>query len=424
MLSMQNIEDTTSLNRMSSDEEGYSESSLESPLINQKVQEIKQQVFEQCEVEVPITQIPIEISFNRHIDQRINDTAVLQHHADEITQKIMKNVKGPFQRDYLKEIVSKSKKRFKVDGFNLDLTCKQIITNPDIEDNLIAMGFPAENFEAIYRNPMSEVQKFLNTRHHNNYMVINLCSERKYKHEYFYRVAEFPFEDHQAPPFNLIVDFCTIVHNWLLSNPKNVIAVHCKAGKGRTGMMICCYLLYSGKYISSQDAITYYGLIRTLNQKGVTIPSQIRYVHYFSFALKNDLINRPFQQVELLSVRLVGSIHGTLIRLQNNSKQLIEKAQIISEKEVLFTFEGIYLQGDVLLQIFQKSIVSESKLLQIWFNTNFVTISPNEQIFKASEIDLMKNSKKKKHQNNIQLELLLDKTIDIRQRSNCLSKDI
>ncbi|CAD8203689.1 unnamed protein product [Paramecium octaurelia] len=412
MISMHDIEDTTSLNRISSDDE----ESLESPLTSQKVQGMKQECLDQCEVEVAITQIPIEISFDRHIDQRINDTAVLQHHADEITEKIMKNVKRAFSRDYIKEIVSKSKKRFKVDGFNLDLTY--------IEDNLIAMGFPAENFEAIYRNPMSEVQKFLNTRHPNNYMVINLCSERKYKHESFFKVAEFPFGDHQAPPFNLIVEFCAMVHSWLMSNPNNVIAVHCKAGKGRTGMMICCYLLYSGKYVSSQDALAYYGLVRTLNQKGVTIPSQIRYVHYFSFALKNDLIKRPFLQVELLSVRLVGLIHGTLIRLQNNGKQLIEKAQMISEKEVVFTFEGVYLQGDVLLQIFQKSIVSESKMLQIWFNTNFVSLSPNEQIFKASEIDFMKNTKKKKNCTNIQLELLLDKTIEIRKRSNCLSKDI
>ncbi|CAD8189759.1 unnamed protein product [Paramecium pentaurelia] len=411
MISMHNIEDTTSLNRISSDEDEY----LESPLNNQKVQEIEQQCLQQCDDEVPMGEIPIEICFNRHIDQRINDTSVLQNHADEITQKMMKNVKCAFQREIIKELVSKSKKRFKVDGFNLDLTY--------ITDNLIAMGFPAENFEAIYRNPMSEVQKFLNTRHPNNYMVINLCSERKYKHESFFKVAEFPFDDHQAPPFNLIVEFCTTVHDWLISNPNHVIAVHCKAGKGRTGVMICCYLLYSGKYTSSQDALTYYGLVRTLNQKGVTIPSQIRYVHYFSFALKNDLIKRPFQKVELLSVRLVGSIHGTLIRLQNNGKQLIEKAQIISDKEIYFTFDGIYLQGDVLLQIFQKSIVSESKILQIWFNTNFVSLSPNEQIFKASEIDIMKKSKKK-HSQNMQLELYFDKTIEIRQRSNCLSKGI
>lgn len=41
-------------------------------------------------------------------------------------------------------------------GFNLDLTCKLII-KLDITDNVIAMGFPAESFEAIYRNPMPEV---------------------------------------------------------------------------------------------------------------------------------------------------------------------------------------------------------------------------------------------------------------------------
>ncbi|CAK93972.1 unnamed protein product (macronuclear) [Paramecium tetraurelia] len=411
MISMHNIEDTTSLNRISSDEDEY----LESPLNIQKVQEIEQQSLQQCDEEVPISETPIERSFNRHIDERINDTAVLQNHANEITQKIMKNVKCAFQREIIKELVSKSKKRFKLDGFNLDLTY--------VTDSLIAMGFPAENFEAIYRNSMSEVQKFLNTRHPSNYMVINLCSERKYKHESFFKVAEFPFDDHQAPPFTLIVDFCTAVHDWLTQDPNHVIAVHCKAGKGRTGVMICCYLLYSGKYTSSQDALAYYGLVRTLNQKGVTIPSQIRYVHYFSFALKNDLIKRPFLQVELLSVRLVGSAHGSLIRLQNNSKQLIEKAQIISEKEIIFTFDGIYLQGDVLLQIFQKSIVSESKILQIWFNTNFVSLSPNEQVFKASEIDIMKKSKKK-HSSNMQLELLLNKTVEIRQRSNCFSKGI
>ncbi|CAD8110554.1 unnamed protein product [Paramecium sonneborni] len=411
MISMQNIEDTTSLNRISSDEDEY----LESPLNNQKVEEIEQQSIKQCDDDQSISEMAIEMCFNRHIDQRINDIAVLQNHANEITQKMMKNVKCAFQREIIKELVSKQKKRFKLDGYNLDLTY--------ITGNMIAMGFPAENFEAIYRNPMSEVQRFLNSRHTNNYMVINLCSERKYKHESFFKVAEFPFDDHQAPPFNLIVEFCTTVHDWLQSDPNHVIAVHCKAGKGRTGVMICCYLLYSGKYYSSQDALVYYGLVRTLNQKGVTIPSQIRYVHYFSFALKNDLIKKPFLQVELYSVRLIGLAYGTLIRLQNNSKQLIEKAQIISEKEIIFAFDGIYLQGDVLLQIFQKSIVSESKILQIWFNTNFVSLSPNKQIFQASEIDLMKKSKKKNSQ-NIELELLLDKTVEIRKRSNCLSKDI
>jgi hypothetical protein len=42
----------------------------------------------------------------------------------------------------------------------------------------------------------------------------------------------------------VVQQFCADAAAWLAAHPHNVVAVHCKAGKGRTGIMICCLMLY------------------------------------------------------------------------------------------------------------------------------------------------------------------------------------
>ncbi|EFA82559.1 protein tyrosine phosphatase [Heterostelium album PN500] len=144
------------------------------------------------------------------------------------------------------------------------------------------MGFPSEKVEGVFRNPMKEVQRFLDHYHKDHYRVYNLCSERDYDHSKFYgRVGCYPFDDHNAPEFALINDFCKDVDEWMKQDPKNIAVIHCKAGKGRTGLMICCWLLYCGMWKNTEESLKFYAALRTYNQKGVTIPSQIRYVHYF-----------------------------------------------------------------------------------------------------------------------------------------------
>ena len=63
----------------------------------------------------------------------------------------------------LKKLVSKKKRRFQEDGFDLDLSCTQtprvLLNLLVITDSIVAMGYPAENIEGVYRNNLKDVKR-------------------------------------------------------------------------------------------------------------------------------------------------------------------------------------------------------------------------------------------------------------------------
>ncbi|CAI5449691.1 unnamed protein product [Caenorhabditis angaria] len=190
-------------------------------------------------------------------------------------------------------IVSQNRRRIKTDGFDLDLTY--------ITDRIIAMGYPANATEALYRNSMKHIIRFLEKRHRDHYKVFNLRGQYSYDPANFKnRVISFEMTDHHPPRLELMAPFCREVHEWITEDPRNVVAVHCKAGKGRTGVMICAYLSYCQFYPSPRQNMDYYSVVRTRNNKGVTIPSQRRYVYYYDHLRKHHLNYLP------LRVQLIG----------------------------------------------------------------------------------------------------------------------
>jgi phosphatidylinositol-3,4,5-trisphosphate 3-phosphatase/dual-specificity protein phosphatase PTEN len=196
-------------------------------------------------------------------------------------------------------LVSKKKRRYELDGFNLDLSYVPTGPNDDTNDEIpthriIAMGIPSEGAEGLYRNPLSEVKKFFSQYHAGHFKIYNLCSERAYDFGTFFEDDEhsqgerFGFDDHNPCPMVMFALCCQSMEAWLDADQNNIVAVHCKAGKGRTGTMIAAFLVWRGRAAkrAAGEALGAFAEARTHNGKGVTIPSQMRYVFYFERLLQ------------------------------------------------------------------------------------------------------------------------------------------
>ena len=221
-----------------------------------------------------------------------------------------------FNRRCLKEIVSEGRIRMHRRNYDLDLVY--------ITRRIIAMGYPATGCESFYRNSFADVKQFLTEEHGNKYKVYNLCMEKSriYKKTAFGgpKVSLFPFQDHQSCPVKLMLEFCIDVCIFLLKDDENVAAIHCKAGKGRTGTMICAYLLFTGVALNSVNAFEMYGTRRSKEKRGVTVPSQRRYIQHFETYLSCNFQRPYFKLIPKIIKNFLTKPKGNLLKKIMNEK--------------------------------------------------------------------------------------------------------
>ena len=273
-----------------------------------------------------------------------------------------------------KSLFSSNKNRFQWEGFNLDLSY--------ITDRIIAMAFPFET--SFFGNSQTEIIEFFKKRHENKVLVINLCSESSYPFDTFSNQASFPTDDHEAALLSLIIDFCQTVSSFLALDEANVVAVHCRAGKGRTGMFISSYLLYSNFATKAEDSMRYFALMRTNNGDGVSHPSQRRFVKYVEVLLyKNNLVTyKPIKRkiigFNLNSVPSFGLFGGCTpyFKLTNDKLTYSYKDDndLTNYKEGSINLSGFSLEvsGDFKVIFYHKSPVFKEKMFKFWLNTAFI----------------------------------------------------
>lgn len=199
----------------------------------------------------------------------------------------------------LRKAVSSDRRRYKQEEFDLDLTY--------ITPRIVAMGYPASGVEGVYRNHIDDVSRFLEQKHKSHYLVFNLSGRRYDNSKFNDNVLELGWPDHHSPPLHMLFDVCTSMHSWLNANSDNIVVVHCIAGKGRTGVVISSYLLWSGKQETTRDALDFFAEQRSERAIGVQYPSQQRVVKYFEQAIKTSPTQSP-QAPELVLAKIV--VHG------------------------------------------------------------------------------------------------------------------
>lgn len=172
-----------------------------------------------------------------------------------------------------RKLVSKDKLRYQDDQFDLDLTF--------ITDRIVAMGLPGENIGSLWRNDIDDVSKFFRIKFNEHFQIINLSGVHYDYSKFDHRVVDFAFADHNCPPLEMLCSIVKTMDRFLSQDSANVVAVHCLAGRGRTGTVIAAYLLYIHAFETPKEALDYFAEKRSSKCIGVIGPSQIRYVEYF-----------------------------------------------------------------------------------------------------------------------------------------------
>ncbi|ORY16326.1 phosphatases II [Rhizoclosmatium globosum] len=296
----------------------------------------------------------------------------------------------------LKHAVSQGKRRT-IDrdlGIDLDLAY--------MTSTLIAMGFPSSTFpKRIYRNSMKQTLKYLDAKHKDKYKVYNLCSEPgfSYPPESFHsNWVSYPFDDHTPPQFSMLLAIVRDIREWMRKNEGNVAVVHCKAGKGRTGVVCCAVMIAEGVFEDAESCLRGYTGLRMREGfgEGLTVAGQVRWVRYFDEFVRGfgrtvdgnigeisgstsgwnayRIVERKIGSVTVHGIKgkrdivleflIDGKLHYSTTAASINE---LESGPLDTKALVYTPQDSVALSGDICMRVKSNS----QSLCRIWFNTHF-----------------------------------------------------
>ncbi|XP_077946227.1 tensin 1b isoform X11 [Gasterosteus aculeatus] len=269
-----------------------------------------------------------------------------------------------------------------------------------ITERIISVSFPGSVEEQSYAANLREVASMLRSKHGNNYLLFNLSEKRFDISEHNPKVLDFGWPDHHAPALDKICSICKAMDTWLSADSHNVVVIHNKGNRGRTGVVVAAYMHYSNISASADQALDRFAMKRFYEDKVLPVgqPSQKRYVEYFSGLLSGHIKinNKPLflHHVIMHGIPNFESKGGCrpFLKIYQAMQPVytsgIYNVQGDSQTSICITIEpGLLLKGDILLKCYHKRYRSPCR--DVVFRVQFHTCAVHDLgiVFGKDELD-------------------------------------
>lgn len=269
-----------------------------------------------------------------------------------------------------------------------------------ITERIISVTFPSNAEEPSYSANIKEVANMLRSKHGDNYLLFNLSEKRLDISKLNPKVLDFGWPDHHAPALDKICSICKAMDTWMNADSHNVVVIHNKGNRGRTGVVVAAYMHYSNISASADQALDRFAMKRFYEDKVLPVgqPSQRRYVQYFSGLLSGHIKinNKPLflHHVIMHGIPNFESKGGCrpFLKIYQAMQPVytsgIYNVQGDSQTSICITIEpGLLLKGDILLKCYHKRFRSPSR--DVIFRVQFHTCAVHDLsiVFGKDELD-------------------------------------
>ncbi|KAM6928121.1 tensin-2-like isoform 2-T2 [Xenentodon cancila] len=276
--------------------------------------------------------------------------------------------------------------------FDFDLTY--------ITERIISVFFLPDLDEQRYSRNLQEMASMLKSKHQDKFLLLNLSEKRADISRLNPKVQDYGWPDLHAPPLDRICAACKAMETWLTSDPNNVVVLHCKGNKGKTGVIVAAYMHYSKISAGADQALTTLAMKKFCEDKVSSSlqPSQNRYIYYFSGLLSGaiKMNSSPLFLHQILIPSLpnfqTGGGFYPFLKIYQ-SLQLIYTSGIYDphgsrERKLSVTLEpALLLKGDIMVKCYhRRSRAAEREVVfRVQFHT--CTVHGAQMWFGKTELD-------------------------------------